>query len=196
MFGTAIVLAGGKSRRMGFDKQAIRYDDKLLVLETIRRLKADFDDIIVVTHDRRFYFRADVRITKDILPSTGPLAGIHAGLTLAKSDYAFVLACDMPYYSPAYARLLQEKIKPPDTGILTALENGWIEPFHAYYKRSLTTPIEAYLQEGKRNIRDLAAAHGIRFLDERYARSIDPQLQMFANLNTKEELDAFLAHRS
>jgi molybdopterin-guanine dinucleotide biosynthesis protein A len=193
VFGSAIVLAGGKSRRMGFDKQGIVYDDKLLVRETIRRLAEDFSDIVVVTHNSDYYLGADVRITKDILPSTGPLAGIHAGLTLTKSEYAFVIACDMPYYNPVYAGLMQEKIRPGDNGILTSLHDGWIEPFHAYYGKKLIAPIEAYLAQGKRNIRDLAYHNGVRFLDEDHVLQIDPQKRLFANLNTREELDAFLA---
>ncbi len=193
MFDTAIVLAGGKSRRMGFDKQTIVYDDQLLVLETIRRLSRDFSDIIVVTHNSRYYLGTDVRITKDILPSTGPLAGIHAGLTLARSEFAFVLACDMPFYSPEYAKSMQKQMSIGDTGIVTALDNGWIEPFHAYYGKALIPAIEAYLAEGRRNIRDMARDNGVRFLPEAHARSLDPQLRMFANLNTREELDAFLA---
>lgn len=193
MFGSAIVLAGGKSRRMGFDKQGIVYDDKLLVRETIRRLAADFSDIIVVTHNSSYYLGADVRITKDVLPSTGPLAGIHAGLRLAKSEYAFVLACDMPHYNPVYASFCREQIQPGDNGILTSLHNGWIEPFHAFYAKRLIGPIEVYLAEGRRNIRDLAFQNAVRFLDEDHARRIDPQLHMFSNLNTREELDLFLA---
>ena len=161
--------------------------------ETIRRLAEDFSDIVVVTHNSDYYLGADVRITKDILPSTGPLAGIHAGLTLTKSEYAFVIACDMPYYNPVYAGLMQEKIRPGDNGILTSLHDGWIEPFHAYYGKKLIAPIEAYLAQGKRNIRDLAYHNGVRFLDEDHVLQIDPQKRLFANLNTREELDAFLA---
>lgn len=193
MFGSAILLAGGKSERMGFDKQGIRNNDELLVLETIRRLRSDFSDIIVVTHNSRYYLGENVRITKDLLPSTGPLAGFHAGLSLAKSEYAFVLACDMPYYHSGYAAYCKQQIRPGDNGILTSLDTGWIEPFHAYYSRRLITPIERYLAAGRRNIRDLALENGVQFLPESHARTFDPTLRMFSNLNTREELDAFLA---
>ena len=88
---------------------------------------------------------------------------------------------------------MQEKIRPGDNGILTSLHDGWIEPFHAYYGKKLIAPIEAYLAQGKRNIRDLAYHNGVRFLDEDHVLQIDPQKRLFANLNTREELDAFLA---
>lgn len=191
-FGTAIVLAGGKSARMGFDKQTIMKNDQRLVDETIRRLRRVFSDIIVVTKTPEYYTHLDVTTTQDVLPSTGPLAGIHAGLLQSKADYAFVLACDMPYFNPDYARFMEQHMRPEDTGILTALDDGWIEPFHAYYGKALIRPIEDYLSQGKRNIRDLAWDNGVQFLPEKHILSMDPDKRLFQNLNTPEDLEIFL----
>lgn len=71
-FGTAILLAGGKSLRMGFDKQSIRVDDRYLVQEVALSLCEDFSQIIVVTNEPSYYEGLPVEITRDILPSKGP----------------------------------------------------------------------------------------------------------------------------
>ncbi len=190
-FGSAIILAGGKSSRMGFDKQLIQKDDKRLVDETIRRLSYLFEDIIVVTHKEELYENDPVRTTPDLLPFTGPLTGIHAGLTLAKSEYAYVMACDMPYINEEYIDVLENHLQEGDGGIVTATNDGWIEPFHAFYHRGILPAIEPYLQLGKRNIRDLAVTENIRFLPEKHVLELDPDKKLFENLNTPKELKNF-----
>lgn len=189
-------MAGGKSLRMGFDKQSIRVDDRYLVQEVALSLCEDFSQIIVVTNEPSYYEGLPVEITRDILPSEGPLSGIHAGLTYAKAEYSFVLACDMPYYLKAYADRMKEEIAPGSTGILTAYPNGRIEPFHAFYHRSLVQPIEEGLRSGIRKIRVITDAQGVQSLPIELAKEYSEDLLMFQNLNTQEELEAFLRTRS
>lgn len=194
-FGTAILLAGGKSLRMGFDKQSIKVEDRYLVQEIAASLHADFSQIIAVTNEGRYYEGLPITITKDVLPSEGPLSGIHAGLLLSESEYAFVLACDMPYYCRGYSQKLRELLLPESAGIITSLDGGKIEPFHGYYHKSLVHPIEEALASGKRKIRIVAEENEMQMVPISVAESFSPERSMFQNLNTESDLREFLEAR-
>ena len=85
LFGTAAILAGGKSTRMGFDKQLLM-DGDLRILETvIETLKQEFSDIVIVTARPELYESMGVRIFQDEYQGKGPLAGVHAALQGARS---------------------------------------------------------------------------------------------------------------
>ena len=191
-FGSAIVKKKKKSTRMGFDKQTIEVGNELLVARIIRALARDFQEIIVVTGEPALYRAMPVKVTKDLLPSRGPLTGIHAGLSLIASDYGFVIACDMPHYNAAYAAWMKEALTPDSPGILTAHENGWIEPFHAFYHKKLAGPIEQALSDGVRKIRQVTDRAGVQSVPMDAARRFSPTLLMFQNINTREELAAFM----
>ena len=74
---TAIILAGGKSRRMGFDKQLIKIQGEYIVDHIGKKLKNHFEEIIVVTNTPELYDKNKYKLVKDIYPGYGPLAGIH-----------------------------------------------------------------------------------------------------------------------
>ena len=84
-FGSAIILAGGKSTRMGFDKQLLKIDRRRLMDSIINKLKKEFDEIIIVTNRPELYIGLSHKITVDIIKDKGPLGGIHAGLLDRKS---------------------------------------------------------------------------------------------------------------
>lgn len=90
-FGSAIILAGGKSTRMGFDKQLLKIDERRLMDSLIHKLHKDFEEIIIVTNRPDLYIGLSHIITTDILKDKGPLGGIHAGLKKSSSQYAFVV---------------------------------------------------------------------------------------------------------
>ena len=72
-FGTAIILSGGKSSRMGFDKQFLKIENRRLVDSMIQKLEKEFDEIIIVTNKPQEYLGLGHKITMDILKEKGPL---------------------------------------------------------------------------------------------------------------------------
>lgn len=70
-FGTAIILAGGKSSRMGFDKQFLKLDERRLMDSLIHKLESEFDEIIIVTNKPEYYIGLSHRIARDIIPEKG-----------------------------------------------------------------------------------------------------------------------------
>ena len=155
LFGTAIILAGGKSTRMGFDKALMKIRGKPIVEIIIQQLRAVFEDIIVVTNKSEEFTGLDVIVTEDILKGSGPLGGIHAGLMLSKSKYAFLAACDMPVISPDYAKYMMETAAKYLPHAVISEKGDWIEPFHALYNKDLAYDIKTNVQSGKYKIFDV-----------------------------------------
>jgi molybdopterin-guanine dinucleotide biosynthesis protein A len=194
-FGSAIILAGGKSSRMGFDKQLIKLNERRLMDSLIHKLKGEFEDIIIVTNRPELYIGLSHKITEDILLDKGPLGGIHAGLLQSSSEYSFVVACDMPNISLDYIRYMKKHISDNALGCVTKF-GDWIEPFGSFYSIELIDSIEDYLITGRRSVNGLLEDKDITYIEENAARKFSPNWDMFLNLNTKEELDNYLGKLS
>jgi molybdopterin-guanine dinucleotide biosynthesis protein A len=185
-FCSGIVLAGGKSSRIGIDKAQLRIlDNPALIYTVVWKLKTVCDDVIVVTRGLK-YLDLDVKWARDIYANAGPLAGIHAGLFLAKNSYALVVACDMPFLN---TQLLKYMVSLPQKyDILIPKLKSRVEPLHAIYSRRCLTPIEKRLQEHRFQTIDLIKDVNARYLREGIIRKLDPNLQSFYNVNTSENI--------
>jgi molybdopterin-guanine dinucleotide biosynthesis protein A len=192
-FGTAIILAGGKSKRMGFDKAQMEICGEPIVGLIIKQLRKVFDDIIVVTNSPDSFKSLDARITQDKLKGFGPLGGIHAGLTLSKSEYAFVTACDMPIISTEYAKYMMGIAKEKLPHAVISEKGDWIEPFHALYSKSLVDDIETNVGKGMYKIFDVLKTKNVIKVSEDKVREFSPDLGVFTNLNNIKDLEEFLS---
>lgn len=187
-FGSAIILAGGKSTRMGFDKQLLRLRERSLIEGLIRRLGGSFDETIVVTNRPELYIGLADKITGDIIPDMGPLSGIHAGLSAASSEYSFVIACDMPQINTKYIDYMMELLNKNESMACITKFGDWIEPFNAFYSKALIDHIESFLMGGGKAVHRLLMNHNVEYIPEEVARSFSPDWGMFFNLNTREDL--------
>lgn len=190
-FGTAMILAGGKSSRMGFDKQLLKIDERRLMDNLAQKLSKEFEEIIIVTNRPELYIGLSHIITMDILKDKGPLGGIHAGLVKSSSEYAFVVACDMPNINMEYVRFMKSKTKLDSMGCVTKF-GEWIEPFSSFYSVEMIQHIEKYLATNRRSINGLIDNFQITYIEEKEARKYSPSWDMFLNLNTKEDLENYL----
>ena len=194
-FGTAIILAGGKSTRMGFDKQFLQIDQRRLMDSLINKLKAEFNEIIIVTNKPEYYIGLSHKIITDKIVGRGPLSGIHAGLLEASSRYSFVVACDMPNINMQYVKYMIESMNDSSLdGCVTRFMDG-IEPFISFYSKDLVEKIEKSLKEERRSIRSIFDHSNIKYIEETEARKFSPNWDMFLNLNTKEDLNRYLKEK-
>ncbi|WP_425538143.1 molybdenum cofactor guanylyltransferase [Microaceticoccus formicicus] len=188
----AVILAGGKSRRMKFDKQELEINGEKLIGRTIQILSTIFDGITVVTNRPELYEKYKVNTISDIYPGFGPISGIHTALHHAKDDLIFVMACDMPYINLEFIKYLDKEYQDED-GVITTKGNH-IEPLNAIYSKALLGKIEENIRKGKYRISDLVAVSRFKLIDEEKAKKFDPDLKMFRNLNTPEDLEELLNH--
>ncbi|MDR7855343.1 molybdenum cofactor guanylyltransferase [Tissierella sp.] len=191
-FGTAIILAGGKSSRMGFDKQFLKINERRLMDSIINKLNEEFEEIVIVTNKPEYYIGLSHKITQDIIEDKGPLAGIHAGLKVSSSQFVFVLACDMPNISMDYIRYMKECIGDKNIDGCVTNFGDWVEPFSSFYSIDIVEDIEKHLLSNRRSINSLLGNLKIHYIEESIARKFSPNWDMFLNLNTKEDLNYYL----
>ena len=193
LFATAAILAGGKSSRMGFDKQLLT-DNNRRILETVSdTLKKEFSDILIVTAKPELYEGMDVRVFSDIFQNMGPLAGIHAALCNSQSQYVYLIACDMPIISLPYIRHIKQRIYETRAKVCVCRRNDRFEPFNGFYSRELLAEAEQRLKEGSSSLFRFISSSSPLIISEETVKSFDRDFRMFTNINTRSEYDAYLS---
>jgi molybdopterin-guanine dinucleotide biosynthesis protein A len=183
MQATLLVLAGGSSRRMGRPKAWLEVGETTLVRWVVDGLAPAFSDVVIAfAEPEQIEELIPHRIVFDRKASAGPLAGLEAGLTAARNEIAFAVACDMPYVTQAVAQLAVAAVRGADAAIPRI--EGRPEPVCGAYRRSALPAITAALNSGRYKAADL-----IDQLDVTWLEGLDPQL--FRSLNTPEEYERF-----
>lgn len=191
---TAIILAGGKSSRMGFDKQFLKLRDKYIIEIITERLQKVFKEIIIVTGRPEEYAKYGFKLVEDEVKGFGPLAGIHVGLKNSGSLYNYIVACDMPFVDIKYLEYMMKLIRQQEgsiDGVITRL-GEWIEPFNAFYSKSLIPKIEENIKKGERQINMLLKDSNICYISEAKAREFSPDWEMFTNVNTIKDYESLV----
>ncbi len=192
---SAVVLAGGASRRMGRDKRALPWDQdaagqaRTLLQSIVSRVHAFSSDVIVVANDE--LDATPARVVPDAFPDSGSLGGIYSGLAAAAQDAAFVCAADMPFLNPELAVRLIDRLGGSDA--VVPVVDGRPEPLHAVYRRTLLDPMRERIGTRQLKISPLFDAANVTWIEEAELRTIDPELASFRNINTPAEYAAALA---
>ena len=97
---TGVILAGGKSRRMGENKALLQLGDSPLIAHVIRRMNLVVDELLLITNNRAEYAHLGLPMHGDIIPDTGALGGIYTGLMHASHDAVLCVGCDSPFLVP------------------------------------------------------------------------------------------------
>lgn len=189
MFQTAVILAGGRSSRMGFDKQLLEIDPshKHLAVYLAEKLLEQFREVLVVTNTPQLYQGLPVRTCSDIYPGEGPISGMHSAFCHCDSEYIFVMACDMTQFSPAYARYQAERIDREQSRACVTMRGEKMEPFHAFYHRSLLEDMEKRLAAHKTSIFQLLRKYQITEITQEEMRPYADPETLFLNLNTPQD---------
>jgi len=183
---TAIILAGGKSTRMGKDKALTFLRGRYLLEIVVERVYFTFDKVLIATpspEKYRFIKKgAKVKIVKDIFPEKGPLGGIYTGLIHSKDEYNFICGCDMPFLN----KKLIEKMAEMACGfdVVTPEVEGFFEPLHSIYSKRCIEPVLRNLRRGKLKIKSFFPQVRFKYIPEKIIRKYDPELFSFFNLNT------------
>ena len=193
---TAVILAGGRSRRLGRDKAVVLFDGEPLIRRVIRRAAAGVNaragDVVVVVADparaAALPLESEQRTAVDAFPGSGPLGGIYTGLVAARTDWSLVVACDLPFLSVPLLRYMAGLRDGAD--IVAPVVNGRPEPTHALYSRRCQPAIAARLQAGRLKAADLFSDVDVtvRYTDETEIRRFDPELLSFFNINRPADL--------
>lgn len=189
-----IVLAGGKSSRMGLAKATLPFGPELMLPRVVRLLAAVVRPIVVVAASGQVLpeLGDDLLVARDEREARGPLEGLLAGLSAIEghAQAAYATSCDVPLLAPAFVRAMIERLGEAD--IAVPIEDGFAHPLAAVYRTTVLP-----------HIKQLLAADQLRpaFLFDRVRtvrvpveelRSTDPQLSTLRNLNRPEDYLAAL----
>ena len=194
---TAIILAGGESSRFGSNKALQLLAGKPLICHVAERLSQIADETLVVIGCRepRAGYEAvlpsSVRIMNDGQEGKTPLIGVVTGLQAAKSEYALICACDVPFVKEEVIELLFQRASGVDAAI-PKWNKGHIEPLEAVYRvaSTLKTAQETLALTGlplRVMIGKLAQVVYVSVEDE--IGRVNPDLRTFFNVNTREDMD-------
>lgn len=148
---TGIILAGGKSSRMGSDKGFLMLNNKPFVQYSMDALKPLVSEIIIVS-DNSDYDVFGLKRINDMTKNAGPLAGICSGLEASTTDYNLILSCDIPLINSKILQKLIDNID--DTSQIIQIEsNGKSMPLIAIYKKDVTNIFNTFLQANERRLR-------------------------------------------
>ncbi|MBI4753411.1 molybdenum cofactor guanylyltransferase [Candidatus Desantisbacteria bacterium] len=193
----AIINAGGQSLRFGSDKAEMMLEGKRVIEILIERLQGVCSQIIIVSNQLKGDGYHGVRIVKDVICGIGPLGGIHAGLLASNTHHNLVIACDMPFINIEFIKYMIAQVKPEDDAIIPMIHNR-AEPLCGIYAGSCIPVIEG-LAGTTTGVHPEKKARGfcvlrlldevkVRYIEEEIIRQFDPQMRMFFNINTVEEL--------
>lgn len=140
-----IILTGGKSSRMGQNKALLPFGQQTGLEIIVNQLVGSFLDPILVTNEPDIYKPYGLKLVRDNYPGLGPLAGIEAGLKSSSYDWNLVVACDMPFVSPALAKKLLIYGEGYDAVVPTI--KGTPHPLFAVYNKTALPVMRRNLEE-------------------------------------------------
>lgn len=195
MHSSAIILAGGFSRRFGSDKGLVLLAGKPLILHVIERVSDVADEIIVVVsstnQEEKFenILNERAKIVIDKSESQSPLVGTMTGFESAKGEISLLLPCDSPLVSTQIVQFLLEMCTDRSAAI-PRWPNGYIEPLQAaYHIKSALVAAKRALKQGNMNMRSMINNLGrVRYISTMVLEQIEPELLTFFNINTIQDL--------
>ena len=186
---TSIILAGGKSSRLGRCKLSESLRGKSLIEHVIGRLEPISNHILIVTTEEqsRFLLTNKAEVVTDICPGKGPLGGIYTGLLASKSPYNFIAGCDMPFLNISLLHYMISLMQGFDA-IVPRLETDKIEPLHAIYSRRCIDIIQTQLEHEHLKISQTLDMLHVRYVQREECTRFDPYLLSFFNINSPSDL--------
>jgi molybdenum cofactor guanylyltransferase len=184
---TAVVLAGGRSSRMGTPKALLRFDDEPLIVHLVATLGRLFEEVVVVAGPGQELPPMAVKLVHDEVAHQGPVGGLCYGLNAAGGELCFVTACDSAFLSPTLAAHLVSRA--PQHDVVVPRWQDRLQPLHAVYRRSVLPLLEAQLARGE--LRPVFLFDKVRTLtiDEEEIRRFDPEGSSFFNMNTPADYE-------
>lgn len=188
---TSIVLAGGKSTRLGKDKIVELIGGVSLLQRVLSRLATFSTEIILVIAQGQskppHTLPLETRVIEDVLPDAGSLGGIYSGLMASSSVHNIIVACDMPFLDVSLLQYLLALS--PSYDVVVPRVGGYLEPLHSVYSRDCLTPIRHLIERGNHKIIDFLPQMNVRYVEEEEVNRFDPEHLSFLNINTQENLD-------
>ena len=178
---TGIILAGGKSSRIGSDKGFLLLKNKAFIQHIIEALQPLVNDIIIVSNNPDYDVFKQKRVN-DIIENAGPLAGIYTGLHHSNTENNLVLSCDVPLINTETLKKLTTNIE-EHIDVIQLESKGKTMPLIAMYKTHCKNKFFELLQQGEKRLRFAVKQCKVKTI------TLNTELEKFTvNINTQHHL--------
>ena len=185
----AVLLTGGQSRRMGFDKTFLRAGGRPVSRMLADRLLEISDEVLVAGNGSRDRSLANLPAVQDLYAGAGPLAGLHAAFLRTSRPWLIVLACDLPCITTDFLRTLSAARTGYDA-VIPVTSDGGLHPACAIYHRNCLPTIERNLEAGRNRMLELLGEPSLRIRTWPCAEAGFRDSEL-VDLNTPEDYQQF-----
>ena len=186
-----VILAGGKSSRMGIDKALLELNGKTFIEQISKELEW-FEEKIIAHGNIRELSDTIWTVISDIYPNHGPLGGIHSALSVCQSDALFVVTCDMPLLKSSLAHKLcdimcesEDMSQTVYDAVISVGEDGKIHPLCGVYRKSVLPILEEQILSGRNKVMEALKKLHVKYI------TIDSAMdtQQLFNVNTPQDYE-------
>lgn len=181
----AVVLAGGKSSRMGRAKALLVFDGEPLIVHVARALARVFDEVVIVAAPEQELPPVEGTLVRDEVAYQGPVGGIYYGLRAAGAEFCFVASCDAPFLNVALIAHLLAQI--PDYDVVVPYWGDRYQPLHAAYRKSVLPLLKEQMERGALRPVYLFDRVRTRKIVAEEIQPFDPCGLSFFNINTPQD---------
>ena len=197
IFGDAVILCGGESKRMPFDKSFAKISGRYMIDVIYEKLAVCFENVRLCADSGQRFRALDlkenkIRIIEDIIKDRiGPAAGILSALSHATTKYVFIVANDMPLADPDHIEFMKHMLERDSfrQDALIPVNGGYIEPLYGFYAASLSGRFMEEINAGNYKIHRILEKINVLYMDEKHSRKYSEDLAMFTNINSVSDLE-------
>lgn len=158
------------------------------MLEYILRQVAEIgDDTIIISNKPDAYLKFGLPVYADLIPNWGALGGLYSAISYAPQELCLLLACDMPFIHLPLLKHIVSLANDFDA-VVPRLNNRFVEPFRAVYRKTCLVPIKSAMDAGQRKVISFFDEVHIRYVDLAEIEQFDPSAKSFFNVNTPDDL--------
>ena len=195
LFGDAVILCGGKSRRMDFDKSFAKINGRYMIEIIHEKLSLCFENVRLGADSQDRFSSFNLEVIEDkIKERIGPAAGIYSALSQATTKYVFVIACDMPLLNTGHIEYMKSALAEKDfrPEALIPMNGGYIEPLYSFYSIDIANTFAEEISQGNYKIYNILKKCQALYLEDKHSRLFDENLAMFTNINCAADLERLL----
>ncbi|MFH6769121.1 molybdenum cofactor guanylyltransferase [Gaetbulibacter aquiaggeris] len=179
---TGIILAGGKSSRMGTDKGLLKLNDKCFIEYSMAAMKPLVSQILIVSNNAD-YDKFNLKRVEDLIKEAGPLAGLYSGLTASDTEYNLVLSSDIPLIKTEILKKLMNECE-DNFDVIQIMSNNKSMPLIALYRKGCEKVFNNLLKKNERRLQVAVSQCKVKNI------VLNPSLELFVtNINTPEDLE-------
>jgi len=183
---TGIILAGGKSLRLGENKAFIELGGKPMIMWVLDAFMDLFDEIFISANEPELFSSLPVQVVPDAVPGGGALMGLYSSLKEMRNEFAFVAACDMPFISKGLVSYMLNNAR--DCDALVPRIDSYIDPLHAVYSKSCREAIKRRIDIGDRQVRSFYGDINVKYADKEIIYKFDPSGLSLFNINNAVDM--------